>query len=175
MDDKNFFVVAVTVAFAVPVVFGGLYFCSLANTSNANDHIAKLENRRELLFFGKDTIADVSNEIISDGDYETANYIDFEIDYAAGPEDATTYSLVLKDIETAKRIDKKNYTWRLTQKNEKTNFYDLVSFGTFSPTNSHITLGTFQLTKNESHNFRIYYYLNSEVTKNDLVAQIAIE
>ena len=91
MKDRNRFVLAVIVALVIPLIFGGLYFYDMSSKRGSNGHIAKFENVKELLVFGDKEIRNIGGNVLRDDQYEQANKIEFEVDYASGLNACTAY------------------------------------------------------------------------------------
>lgn len=175
MKDRKYFVLAVSFALIVPIIFGGVYFYHTAESANGNKTILKLESRREVIFFGEEEIRDISTKVLHSNDYKNANFIEFEVDYAAGLDPITTYNLIIKDIKMPPREDGRKASWRLEIFDVERADYRLINKGTFYLKDDKIELGKFQIVVTEAHHFRLYYYLNSQMDKNGFSAKVDIE
>lgn len=176
MKDRNRFVLAVIVALVIPLIFGGLYFYDMSSKRGSNGHIAKFENVKELLVFGDKEIRNIGGNVLRDDQYEQANKIEFEVDYASGLNACTAYSISASIFKRYKDTFPENVSWRLLKFEEKMNDYKTVAMGNFESVDGIVQLGPSQeLCLMEEAKYRLYYYLNNETNVDGLVFKLSIE
>lgn len=175
MDDRKNFVLAVMIALAVPLIFGTVYFYKLSQERGSNANITKLEGVTELYLFGEKYIEGVSNVSIEDNDYMRGDFLEFEIDYASGPNNLIDYDLKLVDLKSARNVSLKNLKWRLVRLLDGGAFEQITN-GTFSSSNSTIVLGEhINIAIGQNHKYRLFYYLNGEIKNAQIQARLVVE
>lgn len=175
MKDRTFFVWAVFIAVCVPVVLGSGYFYFVSQDRGSNSTIASLENKRELVLFGDTTIEEISDEIIEDENYKLANSIDFEVDYASGPDPISVYRLILRDVRLDRYLDGSSVSWSLFILNIDEEEVAQVANGTFKEADENFLLLEAPIAITDTHRYRLYYYLNEEVKNKKIFARVAVE
>lgn len=118
MKDREYFVVAVTIAVLVPCIIGSFYFSNLYG-KHVNTKVVSLLD-------GKDDIGILGENIIDTSLIKNEEYVyDFEVRYLSGKSKVRDFSLVLKDI---------NPTWKIGGVRWKLETYD--EFGESTPLSS---------------------------------------
>lgn len=174
MKEHRDFVVAVIIALFVPVLFGFIYLYKMETSVGANSYIAKLESRRELLFFGESNLENIKKEVVKDENYRSSSHADFEVNYASGPIEDSTFAIVLRDVELGAKVPLDSVTWRLCTIDENGEVNPLTS-GTFEEMGNQLIIGNFSISLYESRRYRLYYYFNKEVKNNKFFAKVTVE
>ena len=176
MNDRKDFVLAVIVALTVPVIFGGLYFYQMTREKGSNGYIAKLESDREFLMFGDNFIDKVERTVLLDSNYIQGNFVEFNVLYASGFSDATTYTLRISNVSGVREDELDGISWRLVVLDDDTQEYRPLSVGNFAESNNIIKLTQpTEISLGEEHHYRLYYYLNREIDNTGLHARVVVE
>jgi len=173
MNNRNYFIFAVTFALAVPIIIGGSYFYKLYNRNEIITNIAHIYVSPELIAHNNAQLKEVKIDL----EYNE-NPVEFYVTYI-GEENNTTYNIYLKDINinnTSADIIK----WKLALCDSNNNMEKFISEGDFSSIeNNIITLKKdVVIYTNQKQNYRLYYYIenNAIENNNDLFsAKITIE
>ncbi len=175
MKNNTYFVSAVTIAFLIPIVIGTFYFIKVSKYHNSN-YLTNL-NTDEIVLIGENVISKNKLKNIEKSLYQEGNMTEFMVIYTDGNKDQANYGLYLKSINISPNIDLNDINWILTQSENKKD-YEIVNSGTFDDLKENeIFLGTFELNRGESKNYKLYYFLNpvEESSQGSLEANIVLE
>lgn len=176
MKNRKDFVLAVIVAFGVPLLLGSVYFCDMYSKRGANNHIARLEEFRELLVFGDKDIRNMKGLVLSEDDYESAEHIEFSVDYSSGPEKCTQYGVYLNVSRRSTKTDYENVAWRLIKFDKERGDYVSVMAGNLENERGLVKLADGErLCLTEEAKYKLYYYLKEDTQVDGLVARLSIE
>lgn len=175
MNDRKEFVLAVIVALVIPLLIGGVYFYKMSIIKGSNNILARLIDKKEMILFGDKSIELGDSTALKDDDYENADFLEFEVLYASGPEANDSYKLQLKNILNPEGINLNYVSWVLVRVDGSVQTF--VSRGNLV-SNGKLDLNPLvNINLGETHHYRLYYYFNREIKDNSvsLTAKLAIE
>lgn len=179
MMKRQEFVLAVIVALAVPVIFGGVYFQEMCEKKGSNEIISNLDDT-EVYFLGDKNIDGGQLVELLNEDYKSAPYIDFSIKYAKGRLPFFNYTIAMDEISTSRFEELKDIKWVLAQYAEENKKYLAIREGTLKDISERKTLlfNNTSVTLGELQQYRLYYYYDGKISsdlKRVLYGRIVLE
>lgn len=111
MNDKTYYVVAVIIALAVPMIFGSMYFFKYKNITDNTNYVTMLDDKLDLVMSG-DTYVETGNE----GEQS----VDFAVHYFRGTSESVSYKLYLDNLSG---IESSILYWKLSVYDEAMKSY----------------------------------------------------
>ncbi len=154
MNDHTYFVVAVIMTIAVPILIGVMYL-NEEGTGGSSKYVSN-ENKKGIILDGETSVLEEPLNFQKDDD------IEFDVEYV-GEEKSSTFDIILNVTDYSVNVNSADIIYELERINEDGST-NLISNGSLEKNNiDNISLIRNQkIDLGEKLKYRLYYYLSNE-------------
>ncbi len=156
MNKRRYFLSAVIVALAVPILIGGLYFKHISRTNQRGEYLTRLENRVDIELLGTHNFNNIKG--ISDGDFTKGTKLEFLVKYFSGSDDLLHYSINFDSLDLPKKISGKDVLWQLLYFDQISNTYRPIKNGNLENSYKGLEIHRMSILLKDIHKYVLYLY-----------------